>query len=201
MERTKIKDYVINGIIESTSYDDFALEFHVLVTEDLGVPEYVKQQFGIGNMLMLVLKNNQRTNPVFDFNERLISWNTSFNQSPYTVSIPVDSVIAVVDRFTQEIVQVNNLQEQVQQQPPQTQQPQNKPDVNVNAPEFEVTTESFNPTKIEPERTKELNQKPIFSKNILKYLKVVKNNAFSWICSKVSKTNKVPPFSRESINS
>ena len=161
MERTKTKDFVINGIIESTSYNDYALEFHVLVTEELGVPEYIKQQFGMGNMLMLALQKNQRPNPVFDFNERTITWSTSFNRSPYTVSIPVDSVVAVVDRFTQEVVQVNNIQERPQQ--PIQQPPQPKPDESVKAPEFEVTTESFNPTKIE--------QKPIFTKKHLKLFK------------------------------
>ena len=93
-------DY-INRILGNANY---RLEFRCIVSEDMHLPKYVKDQYGIGNGIVLAVNSRLRHNIEIDgFN---IYWDTSFNQVPYTVKVHLQDVVAIVDTVSNTGVQL-----------------------------------------------------------------------------------------------
>ena len=78
-----LKDYAIDSIVRASEFGEYRYEIYVLVDDELGIPEQVKQQFGNGSQIMLSVQNDRNPNLMFDFDSQVLSWGTSFNQVMY----------------------------------------------------------------------------------------------------------------------
>lgn len=113
-----LKHYMIEAIVNSAKYvNDYVYQIHVLVDDELVVPEHIKKQYGIGNMIMLSLQSNQQPNPEFEYESGILSWFTTFNRQPFTVSVPVENIIAVIEPYSKQAIQFGIIQEQPTSEP------------------------------------------------------------------------------------
>jgi len=129
MYENTIKDYIINSVVESTKYiNSYRYEIAIVMDENTVVPAHLKQ---VGGVIMLVLRSDVRSNAEFEFNSGFLSWDTSFNGSPFTVRIPSSSIVTIVDTVSEQGFQfVLNPHQQVPSTPqsvPKTQQVSSTP--------------------------------------------------------------------------
>lgn len=108
-----MKNFVINSIVEWTKYNsNFDVYFHCVVSEEMNIPKNIKERFGVGNGISFKLNDNN-TNPEFDFNNNSISWNTTFQGTPWLIEIPVKDIAAIqyndfVMQFSRESMDKSN---------------------------------------------------------------------------------------------
>ena len=110
-----LKDFMLGGLIESTKFNEYKYQIHLVVTEELIVPEHIKTQYPIGSLLILSLISSQNSQPEIDYNTKMISWRTSFNTIPFWVSIPINSIVGVHDVYSKFGVQFGIIEEQSNQ--------------------------------------------------------------------------------------
>ena len=92
------KKSVLYGICEGLKFkNNYRIEIHTIITENLGVPQSIKTQYGIGNRIMFSIRSDQNPQAEIDFDKNELVWNTSFNHTPSVISVPIDSIIRVVD--------------------------------------------------------------------------------------------------------
>jgi stringent starvation protein B len=113
---TTVKDFMISGIVQACAVSDqFSFEIHVVVNAELGIPESVKQKFGYGAQIVLSLQSDQHPTPKYDFSTGVLSWSTTFSQTPVTISVPIDNIDAVLDKYNDQAVRFFNLKEPLEQ--------------------------------------------------------------------------------------
>lgn len=116
-----MKDFIINSIVEWTKYQDrFRLEFYAIITDDMQVPRHIKEQFGVGNKIMLVL-NDKRSKPEFSFEDQMLYWSTAFGGLPFMVGVPVDAIFGVANEKGF-ILQFNSVFQEKLESDPSTQE-------------------------------------------------------------------------------
>jgi len=127
----------INKILENVHY---RIELHCIVSEDMHLPKHVKDRFGIGNGIVLVINSKLRHN--LEIEGDCVYWDTSFNQVPYTVKVCLKDIVAIIDTVTNTGVQVSMPPEhlEVRHQPPE-------PHVGVKHGEMNVMIASSNTGK------------------------------------------------------
>jgi len=144
-----MKDFVINSFVEFTKFNlDFRLEFHCVVSEEMDIPQHIKEKFGINNGIMLALNHFNDDEIKFDFKTQMISWNTTFNHVPFRISIPVKDVQVIVDANTGNATQFHIKSEQTSQVEPQPMN--NQPQEDKQKPELKLVvdnSDNYNKTK------------------------------------------------------
>jgi len=99
MRQMSILDHTLFGLCEGcNSSDIYAYEIQVVVDDELGIPEHVKEQFGYGQSIILSLQSDQRPNPTYDYDSHILQWYTHFSQVPCAITIPLNNIVAIIDR-------------------------------------------------------------------------------------------------------
>lgn len=94
-----MKDFVINSIISYFEFNaNYRIEIYTIVNDNMIIPEHLKKT-GAGKAMMFVIRSDQNPQAEFDFNRRMLCWNTAFGGNPMRVGIPVDNIVGFGDPF------------------------------------------------------------------------------------------------------
>lgn len=93
-----MKSFIVNGAVDSTKFSqDFEVNFHCIITEDMIIPEYLKEKTGLGNQIMFVLGINGSWDQEYDFPSEMVSWTTTFSGNQSRIYLPLHSIIGITD--------------------------------------------------------------------------------------------------------
>jgi len=94
-----MKSFIVNATVESTKFNQkFEVEFYCVITEDMVAPQDLKDRIGIGGGVMFVLGSAGSWDQDFDFETDRAIWKTTFNGLPFTLEIPVSSIIGITNK-------------------------------------------------------------------------------------------------------